>query len=72
MPALGIGQDDAEELREAIGQDDIPSTKDKLGTKVAGWIGQMVGKAASGTLDLTASVASQVLTRAVSQYYGLG
>lgn len=71
LVSLGIGQQDLEELHGAIQEDAKSDTKGGIGNNVGAWIGRMISKAASGTLDVAATVAANVLTKALLNYYGL-
>lgn len=58
------------DLKERIKQDPVPQAKDKLGPKVSSWIGEMVGKAASGGWQLAVGTAGSLLAQAICLYYG--
>jgi hypothetical protein len=61
---------DLDALKLAISEDGASRDK-KLGTKVAGWIGRMVSKAASGVWTVGTSTAVSVLPKLIEKYYGL-
>lgn len=67
---LGVPQSDADELKEAIATDG-PLRDKTLGSRVAGWLGTMISKAASGAWAVGTSTAASVLPKLISAYYGL-
>lgn len=58
------------DLKERINQEPTPQGKDKLGPQVSSWIGEMVGKAASGGWQLAVGTAGSLLAQAICLYYG--
>lgn len=66
----GVEDTDIDELESAIKDDPKPTAPGKFGKRVGAWIGKMVSKAASGALDIGVDVASNVLSSAVTKYYG--
>lgn len=70
LTRLGVPQEDVNELQEAITDDGAPKHS-KLGSRVAGWLGTMVAKAASGVWSVSTSTAAAVLPKLISSYYGL-
>ena len=71
LSAQNISDDDINELKSAIAKDTLPASAKSFGSNVAGWIGNMVSKAASGLWDISASVAGGFLFEAIKKYYGL-
>lgn len=67
---LQVPHDDVAALKEAIAADG-PSKEHRLGSRVAGWLGSMVSKAASGAWTVGLSTAGQVLPKLLAKYYGL-
>jgi hypothetical protein len=67
---LGVADDDTKALEEAV-KADGPAPKKKLGTKVAAWMGTMIGKAFSGAWGVTTSTATTVLPKLLERYYGI-
>ena len=63
---------DIQALQEAIELDPIPTEPNKLGSNVSSWIGNMIGKAASGSWDVSIAVAGTLLAEAITKFYGLG
>ena len=67
----GVASKDVEELEVAIDADKKVEGKAKLGKRVQAWLAKMVGKAASGTWQVSTSAAGTVLGKALSRYFGL-
>ena len=63
---------DIHALKEAIEHDPKPNINNKFGEKVSGWIGSMVGKAASGSWDISVATAGTLLAESLAKFYGLG
>lgn len=70
LTKLGVRGNDIEDLKQAIQADGPPQEK-RFGSKVAGWIGKMVTKAASGAWSVTVSTAGSVLPKLLAAYYGM-
>ncbi|WP_448101071.1 AbiTii domain-containing protein [Luteibacter jiangsuensis] len=70
--ARGIHQADIGELEQAVRDDPEPASGKRFGPRVSAWMGKMVGKAASGSWDVTVATASGVLASALSKFYGFG
>ena len=70
LESKGVEQDDIEELKKAVKEETSIESSERFGSKVSAWIGKIMSKAASGTWKIGVSVASQVLTAALKQYYG--
>ncbi|MEX3915958.1 hypothetical protein AB4Y43_06895 [Paraburkholderia sp. BR10872] len=69
----GVQQDDLASLSRAITDDgDVPTHTKSIGPKVAQWIGSMMQKAASGSWQIGIAAAGNLLSGAISNYYGLG
>ena len=69
----GVAQDDLVTLNQAITDDgNAPKQTKSFGPKVAHWIGNMMQKAASGGWQIGVSAAGNLLSSAISHYYGLG
>ena len=62
---------DIQNLKNAIEVDPTPTEPNKLGEKVSGWIGSMVGKAASGSWDISVATAGTLLAESIAKFYGL-
>lgn len=63
---------DIQALQEAIESDPTPTEPNKLGSNVSSWIGNMIGKAANGSWDVSIAVAGTLLAEAITKFYGLG
>lgn len=70
LQSLGVGDDQIRDLRERMKEDPAPQAKDRLGPKVSSWIGDMVGKAASGAWQIGLGTAGSLLAEAICLYYG--
>ena len=68
--SINIDSGDLATIKEATSVEQTPP-QGKFGSKVSEWIGRMIGKAASGTWDVSLNTASRVLGDALSSYYGL-
>ncbi len=67
----GISAEDIENLKEAIEGDPRPSSINNLGPKLSSWIGNMLAKASQGMWKVGLPVASNLLSQAIAQYYGI-
>ncbi|MBJ8476467.1 AbiTii domain-containing protein [Acinetobacter bereziniae] len=63
---------DIQALQDAIELDPTPTEPNKLGSNVSSWIGNMIGKAANGSWDVSIAVAGTLLAEAITKFYGLG
>lgn len=72
LKRYNIPEKDIQELGEAIEADKaaVEHEKKDFGPKVGGWIVKTIGKAVSGTIDLSVKVATGVVVAAISKYYG--
>jgi len=71
LKSKGINSEDLESLKQSIKIDPTPKQKDKLGGNVSKWIGKMIEKASLGTWNVGLSIAVNILTNAICNYYGL-
>lgn len=71
LKSKGINSEDLESLKQSIKIDPTPKQKDKLGRNVSKWIGKMIEKASSGAWNIGLSIAVNILTNAIYNYYGL-
>ena len=69
LRALGIGDDELDELHDAV-LSEPEAENGQLGPKVAGWLGRLVSKAASGALDIGVDSLSREVMHALMSYYG--
>ena len=58
-------------LKEAIDKDPPPRAAGKFGAEVSQWIGKMLQKAAGGTWEIGLAAAGNLLSDAISRFYGL-
>lgn len=72
LSSMGVAEEDADELKNAILEDQESTMNKKIGAKTSVWLGNMIGKASSGALKISATVASGALTKAVCDCLGLG
>lgn len=67
-----VPQEDLTLLKSAIADDgDTPKQTKSFGPRVASWVGNMVGKAASGGWQIGIAAAGNLLSTAISGYYGI-
>ena len=71
LEQLGVESDEIEELEKAINQDRKKTKDERIGDKTGGWIGRVLTKASTGALKAGTSVASDIITKSISQYLGL-
>jgi AbiTii-like protein len=71
LASLGLQQEDLDGLAIALKEDERPSKGQGFGKRVSAWIGDMTGKAASGTWQVGVGAAGELLATAVRWYYGL-
>lgn len=67
-----VAESDIQSLKDAIQHDPAPNAPNRYGQGVSGWISSMMGKAASGSWDISLAVAGTLLGDAISKFYGLG
>ena len=70
LSSLEVGEDNIRELGEAIQEDGKYQKETGFGNKVQTWLEKMSCKAADGSWKIAISVAANLLTRALMQYYG--
>lgn len=70
MQENNIESADIERLISAIDAESIAANENGLGEQVTNWIDTMIAKTVSGAWNVTANVAANILTVAISQYYG--
>lgn len=68
---LGVETGDLSELSGALEQEPTLPNSPNFGEQVGGWIAKMVGKAATGASQISVGTAGDLLTAALSRYYGL-
>ena len=65
----GIDESDLNELNDALSKDG-PQEKGQFGDRVKAWMGKVFVKAADGTWKTALATAPEVITKALSAYYG--
>jgi len=68
----GVEMTDVQELEQAVEDDETPASASQFGPRVSAWIGKMVGKAASGSWEISVGAAGGFLGNALGKYYGFG
>ena len=71
LKEYGINDKDIAELKQAIEESHKPTSSGNLGERIGGWVGNMIGKAYSGTLKIAGSAAPVLLTNAICHYYNI-
>jgi len=71
LSTIGLDEKDIAELAEAIDSDETSRNQNDLGSRVKSWLGKMVSKAGTSSWNVSTIVATQLLIKALSQYYGL-
>jgi hypothetical protein len=67
----GVEKSDIAELKEALAEEPLAKPDGSFGSRVSSWIARMVKKAAEGTWDVGIAAAGNLLSQAISKYYGL-
>mgnify|MGYP001221516710 CR=1 FL=1 len=71
LKAQGIPHDDLFDLEKAIHDDAKENNKKTMGQHVHNWLNTMIEKTKSGSWNIATSVASTLLGKALSKYFGL-
>lgn len=71
LRSLEVEDGDITELKEAIQAEPALAGQSVFGTRVGGWIGKMVAKAASGVWRVGIAAAGNLLASAIRAYYGM-
>ncbi len=71
LSSIGLEEQDVAELTEAIDADKESRNQNDLGNKVKSWLSKMVSKSGTGSWNVATTIATQLLIKALSQYYGL-
>ncbi|WP_387468123.1 abortive phage resistance protein [Photorhabdus sp. RM323S] len=71
LKEYGIEDKDIAELRQVVEESPSPKSSSNLGAKIGGWVGNMIGKAYSGSLKIAGSAAPALLTNALCHYYNI-
>ena len=71
LESQGILPDDINDLKQAINSDPTPESTTNLGPKISNWIGKMLSKASQGIWKIGLPVATNILSQAIAQYFGI-
>lgn len=71
LKSKNIADEDIFELQTAIQSDPQPTMQNNFGDKVSAWFGKMMTKAASNAWQVELAIASNLLTQALNNFYGL-
>ena len=71
LKSNGVSEEDIAELKKTLDEDDQPQSRNQFGPKVASWISGMMKKAAEGTWNIGIAAAGNLLSKTLSQYYGI-
>ncbi|NTG45875.1 hypothetical protein G6M04_00705 [Agrobacterium rhizogenes] len=66
----GVDSTDIDEIEEHLKHEPTLSQDDNFGPRVKGWLGKMMGKAASGAWSVGLGAGGTLLERALLSYYG--
>lgn len=69
LRSIDVPSEDLDELSNILAEE-TPSADKTSGPRLSRWIGNMISKSASGTWKFGLGVASGVLAKAISSYYG--
>lgn len=67
----GVGEEDIEDLRDAVSSEPEALPDGSYGTRVGGWLGGMLAKAATGVWGVGLETAAEVLPKALNDFYGI-
>jgi hypothetical protein len=70
LTSLGIADKDLDDLEDSILQDAKSKTQQRLGDRVRSWLGKIITKAGTSAWNIATSVAANLITQALSKYYG--
>lgn len=71
LSSINVGKDSIDELREAMQEDENNKKETAFGKRVQAWLGNMISRAAEGSLQIATHVAANLLTMALMKYYGI-
>jgi hypothetical protein len=71
LHTIGIKEEDLQELKTAIKLDKKGLSANKYGDGVSHWLTEMLAKAANGTLKMGLADAGNLLTKALSNFFGI-
>ena len=67
----GVGEDDLEELGDAVSSEPEALTDGNYGPKVGAWLGNMLAKASTGVWEVGLETASEMLPQVLNRFYGV-
>lgn len=67
----GVEKDDIAELKDALTAEREPKPDGSFGSKVSSWFARMIKKSAEGSWNVGVAAAGNLLSQAISKYYGL-
>ena len=67
----GVGEEDLQELRDAVSSEPEALPDGNYGAKVGAWLGNMLAKASTGAWEVGLEAASKILPEALNRYYGI-
>ena len=70
LTSIGVGAKDLDELEQSIREDAESATERRIGDRVRSWLGRMITKAGTTSWTIATSVAANLLTQALTNYYG--
>lgn len=68
----GFAKEEADEIAEIADSETPDGGESSMGPKIRKWLAEKTKAAATGTIKIGAEIATEVLKKALSQYYGLG
>lgn len=70
LTTIGLPADEIQNLKNAIAEDEKGGGTASFEGKTGGWFTQLLGKAAKGTVKIGVDVASNTISKALTQYMG--
>jgi len=70
LRSIGVADPEIEELEESIHEDARQKPDAGVGDRTRAWLGKMVAKAGTAAWNVATSVAANLLTQALSKYFG--
>ena len=71
LEKLGVEKSDIRELQEIISDSPVPESSENLGAGIGGWVGNMIGKAYAGGLNIAGAAAPAILTNAICHFFNI-
>ncbi len=73
LSQVGVTSTDIDVLKKAIEEDQASDEKHEgIGSKVRQWMANVITKAGTGAWKISIGVASNLISKAIEQYYGIG